>query len=892
MLRALVLSLGLGLLASFVPSALAQTATTMELNIPPQPLESALRQMASKEGVQILFLPEDVKGMTTAGVNGRFTPREAIQELVKGTGLTVSTNGKDVFTIKPAGKALSPATSTGGTSQNPTLLAQAGSPSAGASEERAEPRGPGARADTLEKIVVTGTNIRGRAPVGSPLIVIDSAEIERSGYSTAQQLMDALPQNFRGGTAGASEDGRIGNSPASSTNLNFGSGVNLRGLGTESTLVLVNGTRLATAGYGRFVDISMIPLTAVERVEIVTDGSSAIYGSDAVGGVVNFILRKDYEGGEARAKYGNASHVDEYRLSATAGMNGIDGNGVITLQYLDRTRLDSRDRSFTRAVPTPTDLLPKREQVNLLGTGNYRLTSDLSSFGHVLLTHAKIDDAFTDSNIGTEFTSTSLSNIDATGGVRLRLPLDWQAVATGSYGNQKDKLSGTQTPAGAFGILNINNNAEIWAVDARANGDLLATSGGTSKLALGMDYRDERLSSLLIDTGNNRHTSRRVKAAFGELVVPVIQASQGIPFIQDLVVSAAVRRDDYSDFGSTTNPKFGLSWRANQALQFRTTYSTSFRAPFSQELLAAAASPAISNRVFILGVPTATGAGTQPIFIRLGTDPNLGPERAKTWSGGLSFAPASAHGFHFDTNYFQIDYRDRILTPPLSTGVLSQLDRFGSLVSPVPDDAAAQAFLDAVKAAGGRVLNLAGTGARGVRYIYDVRLRNVGRQKVRGVDVAGQYEWSLTPGTLATRLTGTYISEIKTTFNNSGSPLDLVNTVANPLRFRARAEATWTSRGWRFNAALNHSNRYKDISGASPVDVSSFSTVDLTAKYYVGDRGEWTRGLSLQLSVINAFDKNPPSVVGSGTPIYPAGYDVANATPLGRFIGLEISKVW
>src|SRR5260221_1974018 len=132
MLRALVLSLGLGLLASLVPSALAQTGMTMELNIPPQPLESALRQMASKEGVQILFLPEDVKGMTTAGVSGRFTAREAIQELVKGTGLTVSTNGKDVFTIKPAGKT------TGGISQNPTLLAQAGSPSAGASEERAE----------------------------------------------------------------------------------------------------------------------------------------------------------------------------------------------------------------------------------------------------------------------------------------------------------------------------------------------------------------------------------------------------------------------------------------------------------------------------------------------------------------------------------------------------------------------------------------------------------------------------------------------------------------------------------------------------------------------------------------------------------------------------------
>src|SRR5258706_3299579 len=124
-LRASVLPWGPGFLAHLMPSPLPKTAVTRELNIPPQPLESALRQMASKEGVQILFLPEDVKGMTTAGLNGRFSPREAIQELIKGTGLTVSTNGKDVFTIKPAGKSMPSGTSTGGTSQNPTLLAQA-----------------------------------------------------------------------------------------------------------------------------------------------------------------------------------------------------------------------------------------------------------------------------------------------------------------------------------------------------------------------------------------------------------------------------------------------------------------------------------------------------------------------------------------------------------------------------------------------------------------------------------------------------------------------------------------------------------------------------------------------------------------------------------------------
>src|SRR5690606_31931103 len=130
----------------------------------------------------------------------------------------------------------------------------------------------------------------------------DRQDIERSGYATTQDLVRSLPQNLS-----TVSDTTFGAANGGIDTGYGGSGVNLRGLGSESTLVLVNGRRLAAAGRGDFVDVSLIPLSAVERVEILTDGASAIYGSDAVGGVVNLILRKNFEGAETRLRYGAVS---------------------------------------------------------------------------------------------------------------------------------------------------------------------------------------------------------------------------------------------------------------------------------------------------------------------------------------------------------------------------------------------------------------------------------------------------------------------------------------------------------------------------------------------------------------------------------------------------------
>ena len=149
----------------------------------------------------------------------------------------------------------------------------------------------------LEGIVVTGSHIHGADAAGSKLIVIDRKQLDSSGYGRIEGVLATVTQNVAR-VNGATRDGNnIDNAS------NRGAEVQLRGLGTGTTLTLVNGQRQGASGYqGSFTDVSSIPAAAVERIEILPEGSSALYGSDAIGGVVNIILRKDLDGFEARAR--------------------------------------------------------------------------------------------------------------------------------------------------------------------------------------------------------------------------------------------------------------------------------------------------------------------------------------------------------------------------------------------------------------------------------------------------------------------------------------------------------------------------------------------------------------------------------------------------------------
>ena len=201
--------------------------------------------------------------------------------------------------------------------------------------------------EVIDEIILTGSRIAG-ASLASPVVSITRADIEARGLRSVEDVLRYVPQNFSSITSGGRVDER-------SPRLNAGAvTVNLRGLGEGSTLVLVNGKRIAAspATVGTFTDVSTIPFSAIERVEILTDGASAIYGSDAVGGVINFILRQEYRGLQPRVRYENSSSGgDSVTLETTGGMSWGRGNltGSLSFKQADPANF------FKAGMPTDGD---------------------------------------------------------------------------------------------------------------------------------------------------------------------------------------------------------------------------------------------------------------------------------------------------------------------------------------------------------------------------------------------------------------------------------------------------------------------------------------------------------------------------------------------------------
>jgi outer membrane receptor protein involved in Fe transport len=134
-----------------------------------------------------------------------------------------------------------------------------------------------------------------------------------------------------------------------STTPGAGTAINLRGLGSDATLTLVNGRRIAPSAAGAFVDVSQIPMAGVDRVEILPDGASALYGSDAIGGVVNFVMRKHYEGAETSARYGAGDGFEEYSASQVFGKDWGSGSLTLAYEHFYRGNLSGRDRDYYRS---------------------------------------------------------------------------------------------------------------------------------------------------------------------------------------------------------------------------------------------------------------------------------------------------------------------------------------------------------------------------------------------------------------------------------------------------------------------------------------------------------------------------------------------------------------
>ena len=320
------------------------------INVPPGDLAAALNTLARQSDTQLVYRADELKGRRTAGVQGAASTDQALQQLLHGSGFdarrdqatgAVLVARADVAPRRPAA---------------PAPAAQdldAGSPAAAQEEEVTE----------IEAVQVTGSRIpRAQIEGPAPISVITAEEIRANGFTSVPDILRGMTQN-----SGETQ------SQQSASGADFSPGaqqVDLRGLGPNHTLVLVNGRRIADfpmpfKGRSNFTDISGIPIGMIERVEVLTGSASAIYGSDAISGVVNFILKKSVDGVLVDMRIGttsdgggesfNGTFVDGFERGRFSGLFGVELQSQTPLWAYERSIQDS-----TLDAPTASSRAARR----------------------------------------------------------------------------------------------------------------------------------------------------------------------------------------------------------------------------------------------------------------------------------------------------------------------------------------------------------------------------------------------------------------------------------------------------------------------------------------------------------------------------------------------------
>lgn len=840
--------------------------------IKPEPLRQALLDFGRQAHVQVIFRRMPSNDDPTVGVAGRITAREAVTRLLRGTGLTYSLTDHtvEVFPTE-TGRHRPAAGRVGSGTKSSSRSVSSGRGSRGA--ERAHEVPP-----MLQQVIVTGTHISGGPPPSEPIITITRREIRESGYQSVEQLMDALPENFN--SVGSELNDFASQGEAG--NVGYGASVDLLGLGYDSSLVLVNGHRLAPAGInGAFTDISVIPLSAIKRVDIVTDGASAIYGADAIGGVVNYILRNRQKGGETSLEYGSVTRgsLKDYRASASYGMDWDSGHALLSYEYHDETPLNVLDRPFS-APSAPGDLTPGLTQNSVYLTADETMNSRVHFNGDAFYSHRRNTETLA---FGTAPLSAHTETAQYSYALQaaILLPHAWSLRTRISYG-------GNDTSAAAiFGVQ--AGDSKLSTASASASGPLFELPSGQIKGAIGVQARYETLTSLF--TGQygeaNIDKHRVVDSAFLESQIPLLPSFQSGVQSPSMTLDLAGRVDHYSDFGTSINPRAGLAWRPVRGVKIRGTISSSFKAPNFFELYGVQYSLLVNSPEQQLPPDSTVG-----VLYVSGSNPKLTAEKATEWTAGMDLTPPSLRGFAANLTYYHIRFKQRIDVPnipfpgALDAGseyaayiernpTLAQLDywRYNypyENVTLYPGYGPARTFADAVA-------------------IADDRFQNIGQTRSDGMLATATYHGEFQRFRYRIGFNGAYIFEFKNINVQGAGAYSVLNTLANPVNFRGRVTAQVRRARWGIAAFLNYVNSYSDRTTGLPVPIASWTTLNLTASYRLFTRTSPWGKTRLYVSCVNCFNRSPPAVRLISDFL---GYDPANANALGRFLSATVSVRW
>ncbi|MBK5477390.1 MULTISPECIES: TonB-dependent receptor [unclassified Pseudomonas] len=665
--------------------------TVIDFNIPAGPLDEVLLSISQQSGHPIAFDPPLVEGRASRSIQGRLSQEQALGIALSGSQLGFSQTASGAVLIH--------------------RLASTAAPAAAINSEPQAPR--------LKSVEVIGTRRSDVTALQSaaPVDVISSEQLERAGTDNLAKALETLVPSVNypqvNGTDGVSSQRPV----------------SLRGLAADQVLVLVNGKRRhasafvntkATLGRGsQAVDLSTIPVSAVDHIEVLRDGASAQYGSDAIAGVINIVLKEQDHGGAVQSTFGQYTKGDGFRRSV-GGWTGftLPGDGFLTLsgEGLRSERTSTGGTDGRQFYPTgdarEADAdrhwrygSPGLEDWNLALNSGLSLNDAVDLYGFATYqdrtgeSQATFRRPIDPNNLVAVYPNGFLPLLDVrsrdasvTGGVKIRDEQLGSFDLSANYGRNRidyhlsDSLNASLGPASptsfnAGALVNEQTNVGLDHVKEFKVG----WGAGPLVFSSGLAWRNESYEVIAGDLASWTHGTALPARAGGAQGFPGTQDSDEGRYArhvfggylgleqqvtEKLQLGLAGRSEHYDDFGTTTTGKFSARYDFTPQWGLRSTLSSGYRAPTLGQIGTSA-----TQTEFKAGDPTAYQVGTvsvnTPVARALGAT-DLKPEKSTSLSLGVVWQPIERASVSVDAYHIRI--KDRIaLSETLSGTQVSQI---------------------------------------------------------------------------------------------------------------------------------------------------------------------------------------------------------------------------
>jgi iron complex outermembrane recepter protein len=843
-------------------------------DIKAQTLDEALLTFGAQAHVQIsMKMTANLRQLRTRTLEGDYTRRDALTRLLRGTSLSFVEKGNTIAIVGDTVAAGDRPAETAGGDPPPLSQPEPNGGNSGAAVPKKTESPAAQMPPELEQVVVTGTHIQG-APLSSPVITITRADIDRSGYTTVGDLIASIPDDF----ANSGPQTIIGSTPNSTGSPSAGSAPNLHGLGAESTLTLVDGQRLAVDSTTGSVDISLIPVPVIDHIDVLTGGASAIYGADAVAGVVNITLKKDFDGSRTTILGGGTTDGGGTNrdVNEMLGKTWTTGGSIFDYEFDEQDPILASQRPYTRSAISLTTPLPGTSRSSFFANVHQKV-GDISAFAEGLYTYRIVRDAFSNGPFyPSESNDIGVHEYAATAGFNASLPARWLISVVGDFSEQRTLSSTALIPAGGIVIPTDLYEGKTKSVDATANGPVTELPSGRVRGAVGAGYRVEGYDEELGGQSQSPGARRTVRYAYGELDVPLLRASS-TAWRRELVLNASGRFERYSDFGRESVPKLGLVYVPFEPIKVRGTWGKAFRAPSLYEIYN------LRGLGYLPLPDSLSPTGMSNALVTLGGNQLLRPETAKTWTLGLDYEPERPQGLQASITYFDIAYQQRI--SELQDFVTALID---PLAAPFVTRAPAADSVTELIDSASYVENLTGgpLDPNNVAAIVNDSYVNISSEDIIGVDFSAKYRDDFAFGELEPFFNGALL-DLRQKLVPGAREAEISGLVFEPPKVRARGGVSLSRGQWSITGLLNYTGTEINTYQPELPRVSSWTTVDFNAIYRAKESSA-LYGLQVGLAVQNAFNRSPPFV--QYDQLVPGiDYDPLNANVFGRMIQVSVS---